>query len=203
MQFYGKLINGVVEYAPKNYITDDGKTILNLDKNPKLLNKLGYKLIVDKSTPDYDPSYQDISSEWIEEDTQIVKLWTITDNIQKLATNVLEQIETWCNSKLEEFVQVDDYYVKGSWFSTYSNVFQALKFAEDNNLQIEPSDVIVATKNGIFLNIPISSSNELKPLYQAVMYKYQEIIPQRNRFLIEAQESTTVDELKELLERLF
>ena len=40
---YGKLINGVLKYAPKDYITTDQVVIENFNKNEKLLLDYGYK----------------------------------------------------------------------------------------------------------------------------------------------------------------
>lgn len=51
---YGKLIDGVLNLAPKNYIKD-GKTICNFDKSITLLTREGYKEII-LTEPDYDKS---------------------------------------------------------------------------------------------------------------------------------------------------
>lgn len=51
---YGKLINGVLNIAPKNYIKNN-KTICNFNKSVELLKKEGYKEII-LSKPDYDKS---------------------------------------------------------------------------------------------------------------------------------------------------
>lgn len=49
---FGKLKNGVLQYAPKNYISPNGNIIVNFDKNEELLRKYGYKRIINEK-PDY------------------------------------------------------------------------------------------------------------------------------------------------------
>ena len=50
---YGKISNGELVYAPKNYETEDGSLILNFNKDEKALKKYGYKQVVEALKPSY------------------------------------------------------------------------------------------------------------------------------------------------------
>ena len=54
---YGILINGVLKYAPKDYITTDQVVIENFNKNEKLLLDYGYKTVIDEK-PNYNKDTQ-------------------------------------------------------------------------------------------------------------------------------------------------
>ena len=43
---FGKLKNGVLQYAPKNYKNSNGNIIVNFNKNEELLRNAGYKKII-------------------------------------------------------------------------------------------------------------------------------------------------------------
>ena len=64
---YGKLIDGALEVAPKNYI-DENNTILNFDLNEELMKEYGYKLVIEAVKPDYpyNLSYEETEDEIIE-----------------------------------------------------------------------------------------------------------------------------------------
>ena len=49
---YGKLIDGKLVYAPKNYLTDDNRMIFNFNNNVELMKNNGFKEV-----EDIDPSY--------------------------------------------------------------------------------------------------------------------------------------------------
>lgn len=49
---FGKLKNGVLQYAPKNYKNSNGNIIVNFNKNEELLRNSGYKRIINEK-PDY------------------------------------------------------------------------------------------------------------------------------------------------------
>lgn len=199
MQYYGKLVDNKLIYAPQNYVYDNGTIVFNFDKNLTLLNELGYKLIEETECPSYDSNYQTLSCKWVEKDNKIVKEWIIESNILKLISRITEDINNWCEYKLDCLISSGKYYIKGSWFSTYSNVYQALKFAEDLMLDIEPSAVIVATTEyGDYININIKSSSELEILYKTAMLRYQEIITKRNELLVRLQNCTTIEDIEQI-----
>ena len=43
---YGKLIDGVIKYAPTNYLTDDNKMIFNFNKNVEAMIANGFKEVI-------------------------------------------------------------------------------------------------------------------------------------------------------------
>ena len=53
----GKIIEGKLSYPPKNLKLDDGKLILNFNKNEELMRQYGYKDIIDVK-PAYDETSQ-------------------------------------------------------------------------------------------------------------------------------------------------
>lgn len=54
---YAKLINGVLQYAPKNFLTESGQYIANFNKNEDLMIKYGFKEVIDVR-PDFDAKTQ-------------------------------------------------------------------------------------------------------------------------------------------------
>lgn len=68
---YGRLINGGLEYAPINYKLDDGRIIMNFNKDEELMQKYGYKNVT-HVIPDYDSTTQYIQiSNYTETDENI------------------------------------------------------------------------------------------------------------------------------------
>ena len=49
---YGKLIDGALEVAPKNYTTENN-TILNFNLDEDLMREYGYKPVIESEKPDY------------------------------------------------------------------------------------------------------------------------------------------------------
>ena len=54
---YGKLIDGVIKYAPTNYLTDDNKMIFNFNKNVEAMIANGFKEVIN-IVPSYDAATQ-------------------------------------------------------------------------------------------------------------------------------------------------
>ena len=68
---HGRLINGGLEYAPINYKLDDGRIIMNFNKDEELMQKYGYKNVT-HVIPDYDSTTQYIQiSNYTETDENI------------------------------------------------------------------------------------------------------------------------------------
>ena len=68
---HGRLINGELEYAPINYKLDDGRIIMNFNKDEELMQKYGYKNVT-HVIPDYDSTTQYIQiSNYTETDENI------------------------------------------------------------------------------------------------------------------------------------
>jgi hypothetical protein len=201
MTKYGKLQNGAIIYAPKNFILEDGSTILNFDINEKALLENGYKSIEDEGRPEYNPNFQTVTSTWEEKESSLVHVYEVSTDTSKLASYVSDQIALWYSSQMEVLVPVEEYFVKTSWFSTYSNAYQALKYAEDNGMEISSTTIVVLNKEGLLENISINSSAELDPYYQTVMLKYNELTLKRNGYLVKAQ-TLNIQELEEFLNSL-
>ena len=51
---YGKLVNGELEYAPKDMVLPDGRVIFDFDQNESLMLEQGYMPVVSEK-PDYNP----------------------------------------------------------------------------------------------------------------------------------------------------
>ena len=68
---YGKLIDGVLKYAPTNYLTENGKMILNFNTNTEVMLENGFKEIINV-VPSYDANTQVVTMDsYTEDDTTI------------------------------------------------------------------------------------------------------------------------------------
>ena len=68
---YGKLIDGVIKYAPTNYLTENGKMILNFNTNIEVMLENGFKEIINV-VPSYDANTQVVTMDsYTEEATTI------------------------------------------------------------------------------------------------------------------------------------
>ena len=87
---YGKIKDNTLRYAPVNYKLDDGRIIINFNKNEPIMKQYGFKEVEDMQ-PDYDPSaaYLEVSS-YTEDDNKITVNYTVkamektTDIFQKI-----------------------------------------------------------------------------------------------------------------------
>lgn len=88
---YGKLINGEIQYAPKDYILGNGKILFNFDSDVALLKKYKYKLIEDEK-PDYNKNTQFlVIDSCVENDNTIIINYAIKDNdIPKTSEELLQ-----------------------------------------------------------------------------------------------------------------
>ena len=75
---YGKLIDGVIKYAPTNYLTENGKMILNFNTNIDVMLENGFKEIINV-VPSYDANTQVVTMDsYTEEATTITVNYVVT-----------------------------------------------------------------------------------------------------------------------------
>lgn len=76
---YGKLVEGKINYAPVNFMTPNGRLILNFNKNVGLMKEHGFK-IVSEDIPSYDQNKCDLYVyEYIETDDGITIVYRAQD----------------------------------------------------------------------------------------------------------------------------
>lgn len=86
---YGILINNQLEYAQNRYTTDDGKLIVNFNKNETLMRLYGFKPIVDV-IPEYDIESQYVVSSTFEETDECI---TVNYEIKDIVLSFEEKKE--------------------------------------------------------------------------------------------------------------
>ena len=75
---YGKLIDGVIKYAPTNYLTENGKMILNFNTNIEVMLENGFKEIINV-VPSYDANTQVVTMDsYTEGDTTITVNYVVS-----------------------------------------------------------------------------------------------------------------------------
>lgn len=75
---YGKLIDGVLKYAPTNYLTENGKMIFNFNTNIDAMLENGFKEVINV-VPSYDANTQVVTRDsYTEEDTTITVNYVVT-----------------------------------------------------------------------------------------------------------------------------
>ena len=75
---YGKLIDGVIKYAPTNYLTENGKMIFNFNTNTEVMLENGFKEIINV-VPSYDANTQVVTMDsYTEEATTITVNYVVT-----------------------------------------------------------------------------------------------------------------------------
>ena len=75
---YGKLIDGVIKYAPTNYLTENGRMILNFNTNIEVMLENGFKEIINV-VPSYDANTQVVTMDsYTEEATTITVNYVVT-----------------------------------------------------------------------------------------------------------------------------
>ena len=77
MTRWGKITDGVIEWAPINYITPEGKTICNFFRKEKYLRQYGFLPVQTAPVPDYDPETEQAVDHYAEGDGVIIQSWTI------------------------------------------------------------------------------------------------------------------------------
>ena len=98
---YGKLIDGVIKYAPTNYLTENGKMILNFNTNIEVMLENGFKEIINV-VPSYDANTQVVTMDsYTEEDTTI----TVNYVVPAKPLTKEEQLENQRNLALTFFAE--------------------------------------------------------------------------------------------------
>ena len=88
---YGKLIDGKLVYAPKNYLTDDNKMIFNFNNNVELMKKYGFKEVED-IVPSYDATTHYVVKVGYNEDVdKIIVNYEILEKELPYAKKVMNQ----------------------------------------------------------------------------------------------------------------
>lgn len=105
---YGKIINGKIVYAPKNFVTSNGALIINFNKNIELMKKHGF-LEVEDVRPVYNPNYQEIIPNGYDiSDNKIKVLYMVIDiptSINLRETISLEERVTELELMVEELTR--------------------------------------------------------------------------------------------------
>ena len=97
---YAKLNNGVLEYAPQNYILNDGRTIVGFDKSIALMTRYGFKEVIDRPpTYNSETEYLVITG-YSEQDTTITIVYAVKQ------MDLVEQ-ELTIDDKIAQLKQVD------------------------------------------------------------------------------------------------
>lgn len=103
---YGKLTNNKLEYAPINYITDEGRMIFNFNKNIDIMKKYGFKEIIN-TIPEYDINTKEIIRDGFTETENNISInYTIIDKIEN-PLNTEEQLELLKKQNIELINQIN------------------------------------------------------------------------------------------------
>ena len=77
---YAKVKDGVLQYAPLNYLTDDNKLILNFNKNIEAMVANGFKEVIN-IVPSYDASKQIVKQDGFTETENAITInYVVEDN---------------------------------------------------------------------------------------------------------------------------
>ena len=77
MPRYGKFVDGVFEWAPINFVTPTGRTIINFNRKARYLEEYGFLPVQTAPVPDYDPETEEAVDHYAEGDGVIFQSWTI------------------------------------------------------------------------------------------------------------------------------
>lgn len=91
---YAKVKDGVLQYAPLNYLTDDNKMILNFNKNVEAMLANGFKEVIN-IIPSYDANTQILRNDgFTETENNITINYVIEDNpsFQEAQYNIQEKL---------------------------------------------------------------------------------------------------------------
>ena len=97
---YAKLNDGVLEYAPQNYILNDGRTIVGFNKSIALMTRYGFKEVIERPpTYNTETEYLVITG-YSEQDTTITIVYAVKQ------MDLVEQ-ELTIDDKIAQLKQVD------------------------------------------------------------------------------------------------
>lgn len=99
---YAKLIKNKLQYAPKNYKTND-VLILNFNKNIELMKKYGFKEVIDIK-PEYDSSTHYLSIDGYSEDETTI---TINYKINEIFVDTTPTFEERLTTLEQQFKDID------------------------------------------------------------------------------------------------
>ena len=104
---YGKVVNGKIVYAPDNYTRPDGTLIIGFNTNEELMQKYGYKEIVEHNT-DYDPVTEELYISNIQESTTVIDVYYSARNkatfIEVNSGDAYSRDETYDRKSIDEMI---------------------------------------------------------------------------------------------------
>lgn len=102
---YGKIIEGYLYYAPKDFKTNDGELIVNFNNNEELMILYGYKKVIDNPPEVNRFNQRVVLTGYDETEDTITKKYTIIDNKPKPS---LEQRVTSLEKGIDEIMIIFD-----------------------------------------------------------------------------------------------
>lgn len=129
--YYAKLSSGVLNYAPKDYITDDMRVIVNFDTNQEKLMEYGYKQVIDNK-PEYNVDTQClVINGYSENDSTITIEYGIIDITPELT--IEEKIDSLQIALNNITKQMDDILKTQS---DYNEVFESIANNRDGLIEL-------------------------------------------------------------------
>ena len=101
---YGKIVNDKIEYAPSVFTTDDGRKIINFNKNVSIMKKYGF-LEIENIVPMYDTETEEVVvlGYEVEVDKIVVKYNIIEKTIVPTLEERVSNIEVLLNAQASLF----------------------------------------------------------------------------------------------------
>lgn len=139
---YAKLNNGVLEFAPLNY-----QNILNFNKDEELMRQYGFKLYSEDDVPTFDDTYQELHSSFQEDESSIVKTYTVVDFRTK--EDVEEELKAKEQARIQELSMTKSDFFDGTIkaFGLDKNDLQPAVEAILNSLELTEIEKKIALNN--------------------------------------------------------
>lgn len=129
--YYAKLNSGVLNYAPKDYITDDMRVIVDFNTNQEMLMEYGYKQVIDNK-PEYNIDTQClVINGYSENDTTITIEYGIIDTTPE--PTIEEKIDSLQIALNNITKQMDDILKTQS---DYNEVFESIANNRDGLIEL-------------------------------------------------------------------